>query len=266
MQKKVAVAFFGIPRASNICVPSIEENILNPLKRMGAKVEVFFHLFEIDQISNKRSGEDGLLDQSNYEFFNKYDGELEGPEKCLDIWKYPDIEKRGDYWGDNFKSLKNLIHQLHSLHSVTLRLSKYDPDIAVFVRPDLLYHDKISEGCLNKCLENPDAAVLPNWQWYMGYNDRFSICGKNAIRAYGQRAENLVDFIQLSNGPLHAETFLEYSLRLNKIRVVTTRMRASRVRVGGIVENENFNSFRTAGSFRSLGHLALRKFIPGSSC
>lgn len=232
MQKKIAVAFFGIPRASQIG-PSIDENILNRLAATGAQVKVFYHLFDLAHISNARSSEDLALDKSNYDYFKHYEGELEAPESCLETWNFDEIKKYGDPWGDDYQSLRNLFHQLHSLHKVTQRVVDFDPDVVAFVRPDLLYHDKIRERDIEQCIKFPNSVVLPSWQWWGGYNDRFALCGKSSYHAYGERISNVARYCQVRNRPLHAENFLKYSLDEKGCRIVPTKLRGSRVRVSG---------------------------------
>ena len=59
----IAVALYGLPRCSAVTVPSIEKQILAPLRRCG-NVRVFYHLFLQDRIDNVRSSEAGPLDPS----------------------------------------------------------------------------------------------------------------------------------------------------------------------------------------------------------
>lgn len=261
MKKRIAVAFFGIPRFSQTCAPSIEENILGCFKQSGALVKGYYHLYDIEQIDNNRSKEKGTLDKSNYRYFEQFDGEIEKPGECLGQWGFEGIKKYGDYWDDDFRSLSNLIHQLHSLRQVTNRINDFEPDIVAYVRPDLLYKDKISEDLISLCLQSPKTVVLPDWQWWTGYNDRLSICGKDVYEVYGNRMLEASKYCQVTNKPLHSEKLLKYVLDKSNCNVATTKVRANRVRIDGSVVDENFNSFRTAGSISNRLNLTARKFF-----
>ena len=134
---RIAVGFFGIPRRSDICYPSIEDNILNALPA-DAEVSCFYHFYQQDAVINQRSGESGTLTMSNYSpFVDNMAGILEKPGKCLDRWDFDTFKKYGDAWGDDFSSLRNLVHQLNSLHQVTGLIQESDPDLVVFARPEI---------------------------------------------------------------------------------------------------------------------------------
>lgn len=261
MQKKIAVAFFGIPRSSKDCIPSIEENIIGRLVAAGAQAKIFYHLFDLSHITNTRSNENHELDKTNYDYFKQYDGELESPGLCLENWGFDKVKAYGDYWNDGYQSLSNLIHQLYSLHMVTRRITAFGPDLVAFVRPDLIYHDKIKKSAIEQCIKFPNSVVLPSWQWWGGYNDRFALCGKSSYHAYGERILNVAKYCQIRNRPLHAENFLKYSLDEKGCRIVPTKFRGSRVRVSGDVVHESFNGLRTAGTVSSALNLISRSVL-----
>ena len=65
---KIALAFFGLPRCSAVAFPSIERNLLAPLRAAG-ELRVFQHLWRQDRVFNPRTGEDQAVPQENYAFF-----------------------------------------------------------------------------------------------------------------------------------------------------------------------------------------------------
>ena len=81
----IAVAFFGIPRNSQICFPSIEENVLAQLPP-DSNVKCFYHLYKIDEVQNSRSGERGELKADNYQVFESMTGLLASTDGVLDRW------------------------------------------------------------------------------------------------------------------------------------------------------------------------------------
>ena len=104
---KIAVAFFGIPRNSPICFPSIEQNVLAQLPA-GSDVKCFYHLYKIDEVQNSRSGEQGELAADNYQPFESMSGTLTSTEGVLDRWDFEQVKAQGDTWADDFASLRNL--------------------------------------------------------------------------------------------------------------------------------------------------------------
>lgn len=243
---KIALAYFGLPRNSSICFPSIEDNIYRRLPR-DAQVASFYHLYEPQLIDNPRSGEKAVLSENNYRVFDGMSGCYESAGGCLERWKFDEIKSYGDVWGDDFKSLANLLHQLNSLHSVTARVEEYEPDVVLFLRPDLLYHDPLPEFVLPAVATRPHALYIPHWQWWNGLNDRFAICGRFVYSAYGRRIERIFSFCNEQGRGLHAERLLRFSMIEAKANLRTLEMRASRVRVGGEMVDESFSSKRSMG-------------------
>lgn len=235
----ISVVFFGVPRCSSVTVPSIEARMLEPLRRCG-RVEVTYHLFLQDRIDNARSGESGSLDPSNYDFLAPYRGTLESPPDFHDSEVYGALWRRGCRWDGDAKSLHNSLLQLHSLASAWGRIRLDDPDVVVFLRPDLLYHDAIDPVVVQRLAHRPSACVLPGWQWYHGCNDRFAICGRRAAEVYATRGDRIGDWLRRTRTLFESEALLAYALRTGGVEVAAMPHRASRVRLGGRIHEERF--------------------------
>jgi hypothetical protein len=253
---KIAIAIFGIPRGANLTHASFMANIVEQAQDVG-DVKLFGHLFNVSHVVNTRSGEGGSLDQKNFDLFRDFNFSIEQPELCLAQYDLNTIMGFGDYYGDGFKSVKNLIHQLHSLKTVTKSMQDYAPDAVIFARPDLLYHDKFPGRLIRSAATNPNRLFIPTWQWWGGYNDRFSICGSHAYLQYGLRVDNILRYCLKGSRPLHAERLLRESIRSGKASLRTLNVRASRVRIGDVVKDEVFDARRTVGPRRLLPEMAL---------
>ena len=179
---RIGVCFFGITRSLKFTLPSIQENILAPAREFG-DIKIYAHFFDQKNIHNPRTNEFGSLDGEEYKLLGADQLVLEEPDACLDHWNFGALQSFGDAWGDDFYSLRNLIHQLHSLNEVTKMAATDGADLVVFARPDLLYHDDLGRSIRKAILGRGPRVVLPCWQhWERGYNDRFAICfGDRAI-------------------------------------------------------------------------------------
>ncbi len=233
---RVAVCFFGIPRSLRFTQPSIIRNILEPINRF-AEVRVFVHFFDQKEVNNPRTGERGEMCQESIIQPNQT-LVMEKPDLCLNKWSYEDLKLYGDYWSDEFKSLRNLIHQLHSIREVTLLSQAFNADCTVFVRPDLWYYDDLSPTVLQALSKGHDTVYLPYWQKYGGENDRFAVVGKNCVKAYGYRIQSALNFCKLYGSSLHSESLLKFSLSDTKVTHIPCR--AARVRINGETANETF--------------------------
>ncbi|MBC3269747.1 hypothetical protein HU765_07410 [Pseudomonas sp. SWRI81] len=243
---KIAVAFFGIPRNSSICFPSIEQNVLAQLP-VGSEVKCFYHLYQIDEVHNTRSGEKGELKADNYQPFESMTGSLTSTDGVLERWDFERVKAQGDTWADDYASLRNLIYQLNSLHTVTTLMEPFEPDFVVFVRPDNFFHSALPGYVFSHPETRRHNVYVPDWQWWGGLNDRFAVCGRDTYVAYGKRIERIFDFCQATGRKLHSERLLKYALLQAGAKVCTLPTQASRVRINGAYADESFSPKRGMG-------------------
>lgn len=261
---EIAICFFGITRSLRHTMPSIEANVLTPARAQG-RIRIYAHFFRQRHVRNLRSGENGAADPEEHHLLGCDWLRLEEPDACLSTWSFDTLKRSGDAWHDDFASLRNVVHQQHSLRQVTLAALADGAKVCLFCRPDLRYHDSLARP-ITRAIRSPNPLVqLPRWQaWEGGLNDRFALCsGEEAIRAYGTRIEQAANYCAL-RGPLHAERLLAYALREADIPVRRISTRAGRVRVDGHERHEDFlppslsfmrSTLRNAaiGVLRSLG-------------
>lgn len=236
---RIAICYFGITRSLPYTLDSLTANVVRPAKATG-EIRVFAHLFRQERIDNAATGEVAELDPDDHRLLEPDDLQLEAPEVCLDQWNYDRLREAGDAWNDGFRSLRNLVHQLHSLHAVTRMAACWNPHVWIFARPDLRYHDSLRPVLSLASKGGAETVWLPLWQSRGGRNDRFAIIrGGRAARTYGMRAERMADFCTLTGGPLHSERLLGFVLREERVRLIKTR--ATRVRANGFNWPESFS-------------------------
>lgn len=239
---KIALVFFGITRALRLTLPSITAQLVDPARAIAREVRLFGHFFRQAGIRNPRSGEDGVLDPEEYRLLNLDAVELEEPGTCLELYPMAEMQARGDIWRDGFASFRNLVHQLHSLKRATLMAEAFRPDIVIFARPDLLYHDSAAEQLDMLGRAHRSFVLLPDWSQWFGHNDRFALVkGAEAVAAYGKRADRMGEYCARGKR-LHSERFLKFALGGHRVR--TVHLRASRVRANGLQVLEDFTPGR----------------------
>lgn len=236
---RIALCFFGITRSLSFTRASIEANVLGPARAAG-EARVFAHFFRLERIENLRTKEAADIDPGEHRMLAPDELRLEAPGDCLARWEFERIAEHGDTWGDGFASVRNLVHQLHSLHVVTGMAAAWQPDLWIYARPDLRYHDSLAP-ILSRALAGPEeTAWLPLWQARGGHNDRLAVLrGGRVARKYGARAERMHEFCAATAGPLHSERLLGFALAGERVRRIGTR--ATRVRAGGIDSWESFS-------------------------
>ncbi|MCF2906669.1 hypothetical protein L0666_16870 [Octadecabacter sp. CECT 8868] len=237
----VAVCFFGITRSLKRTIGSIEANVLGPAEALDQGAKCYAHLFQQAHINNPRSDESGAMDLNEHSLLNLDQVEFEAPDGCLEIWDFEGLKAHGSLWNDDFRSLRNLVHQLHSLNRVTEMALAGGAEIVVFARPDLTYHDSLAPALARANRGKGDLVQLPWWQPFDGLNDRFAVVrGTTAIRAYGQRITQLTAYCA-AHGPVHAEKLVRFSLEQAQVPVRTFGARASRTRIDGTSPDEIFD-------------------------
>ena len=230
---RIAICFFGITRSLRFTIDSIRTKVLTPARRAG-ETRVFAHLYPITEINNPRSSEATHLDPDEYRMLGADHIMLEEPGRCLDQWNFPRIAAHGDTWRDDFRSVRNLVHQLHSLREVTLAALDWQPDVVVFCRPDLHYFDSFSGALSRYARAGKPQCGIPYWQGWGGLNDRFAIVrGASAARLYGARIEHALGYCEVHSRPLHGELLLAWRLRTADVKPVW--IRAARIRADGRV-------------------------------
>lgn len=244
MSRKVAICFFGITRSLNYTHTSIEANVLAPARKLSSP-KVYAHFFLQKEIDNPRTGEKGQLDHEQHRLLPIDWLKLEDPDRCLGQWNFEGLKAWGDSWGDDFRSMRNLIHQLHSLYVVTEAALADGAEVCLVCRPDLLYHDSLDPVLARALRTKGDCVFLPFWQGYRGLNDRFAICvGPKAIAAYGQRILMAEAYCRERGVALHSERLLAFSLKKVGVRVQLIGARATRVRMNAAQFEEDFSKHR----------------------
>lgn len=256
---KIAICFFGITRSLGYTIASIERNVIAPCKQLG-ETRVYCHFFEQSRIANPRTGEFGEL-LEEYQLLQPDQIVLEPPEMCLADRDYQHIANFGAPMSADIASLKNLVHQLHSLEHVHSMAEPWRPNLYLFCRPDLKYHDNLETPIKQAIARDTPHTVLPYWQQFRGYNDRFAIClGEQPARAYATRIQLAMNFCKEKQVGLHAESLLRYALGSQGIRLHWMSARASRIRFNGEEVKESFD--REFGrKVESLTKFHLKKFL-----
>lgn len=242
----IAICFFGIRRSLDKTYASIERNVIRPAQSFG-EVNLLAHFYEKTIISNRRTGENNVQITDAGNFVELDEVEEAKPETRNIMLDFDKLSAYGDAWNDDFASLSNLIHQLHSLKRVTALAQKRRPGIVAFIRPDLNYHDSLYAVFKRASrMRNANRSIVfaPDWQRWGGVNDRFAIAvGAGAIMAYGRRISRAQEFCEMYNQPLHSERLLALALERAAVQVVHIPHRASRVRANGVQSWENFDRF-----------------------
>jgi hypothetical protein len=92
-----------------------------------------------------------------------------------------------DYYEDDFKSVQNLMCQLHSIQHVTgmWRSSKTAYHAVLYLRPDMLYNCPLPVKVLDNL--DPHKVYIADFHHWHGLNDRFALGRPEAVGLWGER-------------------------------------------------------------------------------
>jgi hypothetical protein len=249
------IGFFGITRSLRHTAGAIHANVYAPLREAGITTMRAGHFNLPERINNPRSGESNIVIDRSESALLALDLCWVEPQTSNAIAAEYDVA-RGfpDSFGDQYRSLANLCHQLHSLErlwSLLQLLGPADDDLVLLLRPDLLYLDRLDPAMhLAKLRDGRVDLIVPGWQNWGGLNDRFAFCTARTARIYATRLRLFVDACRELRG-MHAETFLHFVASCYRLRVGLTDLRAVRVRGDGRIA-ANDAPMMAAGAMPSM--------------
>ena len=259
-KSRCTLAFFGIDRRLDLTGGSIEKLIFAPAAKLFDIKSVGF-LWAPTQINNARSGEHVDLPPPRFECLPTGQYASATPLDLTQEDVFQDLKAFGDFWRDDFYSLGNLYSQLTSLSRVTDMALKTQPDVVIFLRPDLLYQENFTKVLEQAAAQNTTGIFLPHWQPHGGMNDRFALCcGDDAIRAYGHRIRLATEFCRIQGQPLHSEKLVRYALAGKIVKRVG--LRAARMRSHGVPKIEDYSWRGWKPAMRVMAGALRRRIMP----
>jgi hypothetical protein len=251
-----AVLLHGIVhRSLGHVVDSLREKLLAPLARLG-EVDIFFHSWDIPEITNPRAGEHGVaVDPGEVaRWLPEAHGIFESQEefdRTID-WdplfvKNPMRFCTGDEAGAR-ATLMNFRRALESQHRAwdfftRMKTRSYARVIAT--RPDLKFLQELEipeELALPELQDSPASHRLwvPRFHAWGGVNDRFALGREESIGIWSRRTA-FVDGCLLNPGDSNPEWFLMKWLERNRIRPSLLDFVFQRVRANGEVTERDRN-------------------------
>lgn len=244
--RECLIGYFGLNRSLDITSSTINASILQPIGRLGFHIVSAAHLNSPTVINSPRSGERDVV-AANFGIQN-IDCEL--------IWQEPQREDcveplasnifanypmRGEADEDRIIR-RNALLQMYSQAKLLamLRLMGFDRfKVFCFVRPDLLFIDKIPDAAIMSIADGSVDIVTPTWHRWGGLNDRFALCSPRGAEVYLDRLKWVLPFC-MEKGYFHPEEILLYSIEKSDLKYDFMTTRARRVRSTGAIRREDF--------------------------
>lgn len=238
----ISINFFGLARRLDICSPSINQNIINPLKKLsnGGVFAINGSFNHPKMLNNQRSKEIGIKFKCDYTLI-PFDSLTIKNQEEIEISSYmQNFTKYNDFYNDNFSSHRNLLFQLFSLVDLEKVQDYENMDLFCFFRPDLIYHNELNTNKLVRSIECCDG-LMPKWQSHGGLNDRIFITKSSKMaKLFLSRIHAIKSFQSILKNNFSSEQLLGFVLKNKNFKIGDIDLQASRVRMSGEVIQENF--------------------------
>ena len=235
---KFCICFFGVIGISlKYTIESIKKNIFDILKERDIEYDVFIHNNKISHITYLGTNKKYLIDNLLYKKLNpkKY---IETPQIDFDKkYNWEMVFRNGDIHQNNFFSLRNAIREIYSIKKVTqLWKNKEEYDLYLYLRPDLLYINKLDIELILQNINKKNLLFTPNWDKHYGLNDRLYFGKYNTILKIANRIDMIPELITKTNIAYNAERFLKQIVNKYKINTIDIQLKGLRVRANGIIQ------------------------------
>jgi hypothetical protein len=223
---RVAICFWGLCRATDQVIESIQKFIYKPLQDAGILYDVYVHALFLERpYTNTRNSEEGKIDQNLCYLLLPTQLIKENQDEIDDVLELSSYRTMGDPWQNKFDSLNNHIRALYSLQKVTQMALSKEYSAIVFSRPDVKYLRPLQIDWLT--LEK-DTVLLPDFHEFP-INDRFAITTPKTAETYGKRFSMAKEYSLTKL--LHSESYLNYCLHRDKCKIIKIPFRFRRFRV-----------------------------------
>lgn len=238
----VCVIAVGINRSLSLVAESIDTMLLTSLRKSRfLELRALLHICDDELIENPLSREVGPLPKVG-----------EGAEIFDEFFVYslraiheeaaaasPGLAHLRDVWGDDYKSMRNLLAHFLLLDKAWQSVPR-EADVIMLIRPDVLwikpYHPLLA------LLVGKFVSLFPKWGRFGGINNRFAIMPRKHAETYFSQVRLWREYAERSGG-LHAERYLAW-LFAPLPRLNTLNPHFVRVRLGGHVVLRDFAQLR----------------------
>ena len=227
----IALLYFGKSRSIRHSHETHYEHIFAKLKEVNITYDVFMHTWDTSENRIWQSIAAIPEDEESYSllhpaYFKKDDqGEFLKTIKLGQFFynqiNVADIGKYSREWLFDSHLIQNHLCALESQRRVFQMCEEagIHYDAYVILRPDAFFESDIDIDILRSIEEGN--VYIPDWDHWLGYNDRFAFGSKEAIRIYTNRGYDLAEF-RKTYGPLTSEkglklTLIKYGLEMRPL-------------------------------------------------
>jgi hypothetical protein len=239
---RVALLYFGRSRSIRHTYQTHQTYVYNVLKSAGIDYDVYMHLWDASNnaVWHKETG--APEDTESYALLEPKYFKKENQEEFLAIINMDDyfykqvsgsdIGKYSNEWLFMPHLVRNHLCALESQRrafQMTID-SGIHYDAYIVIRPDAYFTSELDVNALQSMEEG--TLYVPDWDHWLGFNDRFAFGSKEVIRIYTHRLRDLAEFRRTA-GPITSEKGLKLTVEKYGLRVGSLTVRFQLCRPNG---------------------------------
>lgn len=212
---KIAICYWGMTRSTKFVYKSHECNLFNILKTNKLDYDIFMHTWETDKNIAWNIIYDSAIDYEEYKLLNPQYYEIEKQDDFLNSINFADYfnEELYNKYGDSINGewrpylIKNHLCALESqkrVYNMVLNTQNIY-DYVMFIRPDVEFQNKFDYTIFDKSFD----IIVPNYDFYEGYNDKFAIIPFKKADKYATRIDEIIDF-RKNKGRIVSEKYVKF--------------------------------------------------------
>lgn len=234
---KILCIVYGIGRGVKTSSQSINHNLLNPIRKLNAELEVLYILNELTFVNNPRSNDNGKVPPVPSNIFGEEELVRMSKAELLNESIFNFVKEFKDVHDDNFKTYENLLCQLGMLSEAKKRRDFAMYDRVLMIRDDLSIEIRNIE-IARMLYVSQFGPVTSMWHWHGGVAERFLLSKPDIASKLSDRLQMVESFVR-TKGYLNGEHLQDYALGKDRNTVLAFDLRLTRVRLNEIVD-ENF--------------------------
>jgi hypothetical protein len=234
---RILCIVYGIGRGVRISSQSINNNLLNPIRKLNAELEVLYILNEVKFVENPRSKDNGKVPPVPSQVFGEEELVRMSKAQLLNKSIFNCVKGFKDVHDDNFRTYENLLCQLGMLSEANRRRDFSLYDRVLMIRDDLSIEVKNIE-IARMLYASQFGPVTSMWHWHGGVAERFLLSKPDIASRLADRLQMVESFVR-TKGYLNGEHLQDYALGKDRNTVLAFDLRLTRIRLDGIVD-ENF--------------------------
>lgn len=214
---KIAICYWGMTRSTKLVYKSHFINLFNIFKNNNIDYTVFIHTWKT--VDNKNIIWENVssipVDYEEYKLLQPNYYKIEEQSLFTDQINFSDYfnkELYDKYGGDTPHEWRPqlIMNHLCSLESQKrvyemVNNSSEEFDFIMFIRPDVRIDNNFDVNILNKDFD----IIIPSYDHYEGYNDRFAILPFKKSSNYACRIDEIIDF-RKNHGRIVSEKYVKF--------------------------------------------------------